>query len=88
MTYDVFNSAALVDPHLINSRRPPTTRSFSEAVQFCSTMMKLLSVVALAASASAFAPANTGGPSSTQLRVEIGSTGVEFENVAREWRCE
>jgi len=51
-------------------------------------MMKLLSVVALAASASAFAPANTGGPSSTQLRVEIGSTGVEFENVAREWRCE
>ena len=51
-------------------------------------MMKLLSVVALAASASAFAPANTGGPSPTQLRVEIGSTGVEFENVAREWRCE
>lgn len=51
-------------------------------------MMKLVSIAALAASASAFVPANTGGPSSTQLRVEIGSTGVEFENVAREWRCE
>ena len=73
----------------IDQFSPPTHNSIVlEAVQFCSTMMKLLSVVALAASASAFAPANTGGPSSTQLRVEIGSTGVEFENVAREWRCE
>merc|ERR1719343_444979 len=49
-------------------------------------MMKLL-IASLAASASAFVPANAGRPSSTQLRVEIGSTGVEFENVAREWRC-
>eukprot|EP00581_Thalassiosira_minuscula_P012279 CAMPEP_0183718126 /NCGR_PEP_ID=MMETSP0737-20130205/11465_1 /TAXON_ID=385413 /ORGANISM="Thalassiosira miniscula, Strain CCMP1093" /LENGTH=150 /DNA_ID=CAMNT_0025947623 /DNA_START=42 /DNA_END=494 /DNA_ORIENTATION=+ len=42
----------------------------------------------LLASANAFVSSNNNNPaSSTQLRAEIGETGVAFENVAREWRC-
>jgi hypothetical protein len=51
----------------------------------------LLSAVATSA---AFAPngsssssGGVGSSSSTQLRAEIGETGIAFENVAREWRC-
>lgn len=54
--------------------------------------MKIQAILATAAlvSAEAFAPSGAGNnavPSSTQLRAEIGETGVSFENVAREWRC-
>jgi hypothetical protein len=49
----------------------------------------ILSYFALAlftASSEAFAPVPSPSPS-TELRAEIGETGVAFENVAREWRC-
>ena len=53
--------------------------------------MKIQAALLLSAIASsaAFAPIGSGGSaaSSTQLRAEIGETGVAFENVAREWRC-
>ena len=48
-----------------------------------------LSLVAVA-STQAFAPlggSNGGSKVSTQLRAEIGDSGVSFEHVAREWRC-
>jgi hypothetical protein len=45
----------------------------------------------VASSAEAFAPGNSRSttPTSTtsQLRAEIGESGVAFEHVAREWRC-
>ena len=46
-------------------------------------------VVAFLASAEGFAPAtsSSSSSSSSQLKAEIGDTGVAFENVAREWRC-
>ena len=49
-------------------------------------LLSLLSAAALATASQAFAP-NHKGAVSTQLRAEIGETGVAFENVAREWRC-
>ncbi|KAL3775470.1 hypothetical protein ACHAW5_005521 [Stephanodiscus triporus] len=46
----------------------------------------------VASSAEAFAPGSSRSitptsPPPTQLRAEIGETGVAFEHVAREWRC-
>lgn len=57
--------------------------------------MKIQAAILLSALATsaAFAPNNgsssggVGSSSSTQLRAEIGETGIAFENVAREWRC-
>ncbi|KAL3793066.1 hypothetical protein HJC23_003074 [Cyclotella cryptica] len=54
--------------------------------------MKIQSLLSLAAIASsqAFAPlgSSSGGSKvSTQLRADIGESGVSFEHVAREWRC-
>jgi hypothetical protein len=57
--------------------------------------MKIQAAILLSALATsaAFAPngsSSSGGgssSSSTQLRAEIGETGIAFENVAREWRC-
>jgi hypothetical protein len=49
----------------------------------------LLSIAAVA-STQAFAPfgdSSFGSKASTQLRAEIGDSGVSFEHVAREWRC-
>ena len=53
-------------------------------------IMKIISLLstALLASAEAFSPpTNNNQLSSTSLRAEIGETGVQFEHVAREWRC-
>ena len=47
----------------------------------------LLSTLAIT---TAFAPiggTSTPSTTSTQLRAEIGETGIAFTNVAREWRC-
>ena len=44
----------------------------------------------VASSAEAFAPGSsrsTTPTSTSQLRAEIGESGVAFEHVAREWRC-
>jgi exo-beta-1,3-glucanase (GH17 family) len=56
--------------------------------------MKIQAAILLSALATstAFAPNNgssssSSSSSSTQLRAEIGETGIAFENVAREWRC-
>mmetsp|Transcript_7692 Transcript_7692/g.13952 ORF Transcript_7692/g.13952 Transcript_7692/m.13952 type:complete len:151 (+) Transcript_7692:127-579(+) len=52
--------------------------------------MKIQAILsaALVASSEAFVSHNNQIPqTSTQLRAEIGETGVAFENVAREWRC-
>ena len=52
--------------------------------------MKIISLLstALLASAEAFSPPTSNNQlSSTSLRAEIGETGVQFEHVAREWRC-
>ncbi|KAL7543362.1 hypothetical protein ACHAXR_012689 [Thalassiosira sp. AJA248-18] len=53
--------------------------------------MKIQAILsaALVASTQAFAPAanNNQVSTTTQLRAEIGETGISFENVAREWRC-
>ena len=55
--------------------------------------MKIQAAILLSALATsaAFAPngssSSVGSSSSTQLRAEIGETGIAFENVAREWRC-
>ncbi|KAL3801853.1 hypothetical protein ACHAWO_003859 [Cyclotella atomus] len=54
--------------------------------------MKIQPILALTSltCASAFAPvgADAGkGKVSSSLRAEIGSSGVAFEHVAREWRC-
>mmetsp|Transcript_18375 Transcript_18375/g.38538 ORF Transcript_18375/g.38538 Transcript_18375/m.38538 type:complete len:153 (-) Transcript_18375:262-720(-) len=54
-------------------------------------MMKIQSsffaiTIGVLASTEAFAP-SSNIKFSTQLRAEIGETGVSFENVAREWRC-
>eukprot|EP00571_Detonula_confervacea_P014100 CAMPEP_0172309740 /NCGR_PEP_ID=MMETSP1058-20130122/10563_1 /TAXON_ID=83371 /ORGANISM="Detonula confervacea, Strain CCMP 353" /LENGTH=151 /DNA_ID=CAMNT_0013022419 /DNA_START=19 /DNA_END=474 /DNA_ORIENTATION=+ len=47
----------------------------------------LSAAVALVASTEAFVPATNSVSTTTQLRAEIGETGISFENVAREWRC-
>jgi len=51
--------------------------------------MKIQAAVLLSTlvSSTAFAPISGGSSSTTQLRAEIGETGIAFENVAREWRC-
>ena len=52
--------------------------------------MKIISLLstALLASSEAFSPTTSNNQlSSTSLRAEIGETGVQFEHVAREWRC-
>ncbi len=46
----------------------------------------------VASSAEAFAPggssrSTTPNSQTSQLRAEIGESGVAFEHVAREWRC-
>ena len=68
-----------------------SSRSSNIAITTIYPTMKIQAALLLSAIASsaAFAPIGSGGSaaSSTQLRAEIGETGVAFENVAREWRC-
>jgi hypothetical protein len=58
------------------------------------TSLFLPSAIAIAAflffvlTAEAFVPLSSSNkPIMTQLRAEIGESGVAFEHVAREWRC-
>ncbi|KAL3771817.1 hypothetical protein ACHAWU_004376 [Discostella pseudostelligera] len=58
------------------------------------TSLFLPSAIAIAAflffvlTAEAFVPSSSSNkPIMTQLRAEIGESGVAFEHVAREWRC-
>ena len=65
-----------------------TYRTTSYNIRHIIMKISLLSTAILASSAKAFIPAtNNNQISTTSLRAEIGETGVQFENVAREWRC-
>lgn len=67
------------------------TKKTSSTMKIQAAAVLLLSSLAIS---TAFAPpiggissSGSSSSSTTQLRAEIGETGIAFENVAREWRC-